>query len=669
MTKKSRRVLHNLPFRFEEKSVQLSQLFLSLAILVGLIFIAYSNTFDVPFYLDDLAWIVENSRIHLKELSLSGLFSSIILDDLIHSRPISQISLTLNYYYFNIEPAGWHAFNLAIHILSAIILFFLIHLTLTGQRFNIERRLSLVVALFTSLVWALHPIQTQTVTYVIQRMTSMSVMFYLAAFLAYVLGSRSNKKWQSILGYTLCLVLWLFSVGSKEISVTLPFALLLYEYFLGDGDNRSKRRIKSLGLISLAFLLVGTVVLIQIWPRFASDFDGVRNFTLGERLLTEPRVFFYYISQITLPLSSKLNLEHDFIISTSLTQPVTTLISMIFFFILLGLSLFLLKKRTLYVFALFWFIGHLLIESTILPVEIAFDHRLYLPSVGLIAVAVPACLLNFNKRLTWLLMLFFCFFLLIITYNRNELWRDPVALNRDIVLKSPEKTRAWVNLSHALRESGDHNGAIAAAKKAIEAKHTTLVEFKAAAYLALGRVLAPQKKFQEARTALNKSLELYDRNPKAWLTLGLLDIDEGKFDQAIRNLAVAAGVIPENYRVWGGLAAAAFYANRYDDAVIWARRSLELNPDDAVSLATLGNVSFARSHFGEAERFYSEAIAKGRITEEVLNMRVKCWVEMGDYKRARKELEMLLQLYPDIKTFRETLCEVNKVMGLPCLMQ
>lgn len=652
----------------EVKRLQLLWQIIALTTLSALIFIAYSNTFDVPFYLDDMPRIVENYHIQIKEFNFRSL-SGVLFGEGLHGRPVAQASILLNYKLGGLEPAGWHIFNLSVHICSSVLLFFIVYLTIDGLKLGVEQRKSLFISITAALIWALHPVQVQAVTYVVQRMTSMAAMFYLSAMLAYIVGTRTERQTYAVAAYITCFLLWLLAMGTKQNSVTLPFTLLMYEYLVGGREAGSKKRVYVLGLLSLFLAtLFAAVLMPRLWPDIAGDFE-LHRFTMGERLLTESRVFFFYLSLIFFPHPSRLNLDHDFILSKSFLDPLTTLLSLVLFFVLLIAGVILFKKRSLWGFANLWFIGHLLIESTILPLEIAFEHRLYLPSAGLIAVFVSAFLLRYDSRRIWISVCFVALLLLAATYSRNELWRDPIAFHKDMISKSPEKVRPWANFSNVLREAGDYEGAIYMAKRAIAAKHYEEIRIKALAYLSLGRVLAPLKRFEEARGALNESLYLYDKSPKTWHTLGLLDLDEGHYEEAIGNLTHAAKEMPGNYRVWGGLAAAAYGAKQFDNAIAWAQKSLELNPNDVTAMVTLGNTYFALSRFGEAGRYYSEAIDRGRMSEDVLNNRAKCWIRMGEYIRAREEIGRLLRTYHDNELYKETLCELNRAMEMPCASQ
>lgn len=231
----------------------------------------------------------------------------------------------------------------------------------------------------------------------------------------------------------------------------------------------------------MAILVAATAsiwVLATIVSTFAQGYAG-RHFTMGERLLTEPRVIMRYIYAIVLPRADSLSLEHDVKLSKSLLNPPTTLLSFVILCVLLVFSLAARRKYPVATFGLLWFFLTLVIESTIVPLELIFDHRMYLPSVGLIMAIVEAThwatskfsakyFRTERKKLAWASLAIACSVLSLITFTRNEDWRDIVTINLDAVRKAPNNPRAHANYSVALVRAGRHEEAIAEARKAIE---------------------------------------------------------------------------------------------------------------------------------------------------------------------------------------------------------
>jgi hypothetical protein len=244
--------------------------------------------------------------------------------------------------------------------------------------------LSYKVALFASLIFVSHPIQTQSVTYIVQRMACMAGMFYLLTFVFYVKGRLSKGKARffyfggGILSY-------LLGVFTKENVAILPFFIAIYEFYFFQNLDLSPKGKKIVGVLIGVLLFLGALGFL-IWGQRYIQVTIVgyqtRPFTMAERVLTQFRVVLYYLTLLIYPLPSRLNLDYDFSVSKSILDPATTLISMVIVLGLIGYSLWTAKKRPVLSFCILWYFGNLVIESSIFPLEMVFEHRLYLPSIG-----------------------------------------------------------------------------------------------------------------------------------------------------------------------------------------------------------------------------------------------------------------------------------------------
>ena len=231
-------------------------------------------------------------------------------------------------------------------------------------------------------------------------------------------------------------------------------------------------------VFSLVALVLLPFLIYKLSNGVLNGYD-YRHFTLIERLLTELRIVTSYIFLLLLPLPQFLNLEYDPVISTTLFSPITTLTSLLFLVVTIVGAWWVRKKFPLITFCVYWFFICLLIESTVIPLELRFDHRLYLPSAGFYLLLVLFCckvaslfLLDIkndrNSRIlliTFFLILFACLSLL--TYKRNMVWQDSITLHRDCALKSPLKARAHGNLAKALGGQGKYKEAIAECEKSL----------------------------------------------------------------------------------------------------------------------------------------------------------------------------------------------------------
>jgi hypothetical protein len=222
--------------------------------LLFLVFFIYSNTLHGPFIFDDGPNIEENPNVRLTQLTLGGIKRA-GLQSPMKGRPLSYISFGLNYYIDRYDVLGYHLVNILIHASAGIFLYLFLKTTLNlpslRSRYEPYGWLPFVAAL----IWLIHPLQTQSVTYIVQRMNSMAAMFYVLAFLLYVRARLAEERWQRWSLFAGCALASILSLGSKEISATLPFFIFLYEwYFFQDLSWSWLRRRLFLFVVLFTFL-------------------------------------------------------------------------------------------------------------------------------------------------------------------------------------------------------------------------------------------------------------------------------------------------------------------------------------------------------------------------------------------------------------------------------
>jgi len=362
---------------------------IAFALLLFLILPIYSNTFSASWHLDDDPNIVNNSQLHIENLMPETLWKTFFAKPgpvEKFYRPLPCLTFALNWYYGGDNVTGYHAVNIAIHILTAIFLYLSI-LNLFKSP-NLEEKVKgkeHFIALLSAALWAVNPIQTQAVTYIVQRMAIMAAMFYILGINFYIKGRLADVRSKQILFYTGCLFSFLLALGSKENAILLPLSLILVEiiFFQKSGSLGEKKKIIWAALASTIFILFlfgGLLFLMKKDPlNYLNQLSEIRPFSFSERLITEPRIVLNYLSQIFYPAPNRLSIEHDVLLSTSLLKPWTTLPAILIVLCLIGLGLSQIRKRPLIAFGiLFFFLNHI-VESTILPLELVFEHRNYLP--------------------------------------------------------------------------------------------------------------------------------------------------------------------------------------------------------------------------------------------------------------------------------------------------
>jgi len=358
---------------------------IAIGLIVGVAFVAYSNTFHVPFHFDDRPNITDNPNIQIKVFSwerIERLIKNTYKESI---RVFSYFTLALNYYFGGFNVFGYHLVNFFVHVASGVFLYWFLLLTFNLPSLREKYGpISYKVALFSSLIFISHPIQTQSVTYIVQRMASMAGMFYLLSMVLYIKGRLSTGR-PRVFYFAGTALSYLLGVFSKENVAILPLFIALYEfYFLQKFDLSPKGKKILLGLVAGLFILgaFGFIIWGKRYINVIIEGYQYRTFTMSERVLTQFRVVLYYITLLIYPHPSRLNLDYDFPISRTIFDPPTTLISILIIAGLIGYSIWTAKKRPVLSFCILWYFGNLVIESSIFPLEMVYEHRLYLPVVG-----------------------------------------------------------------------------------------------------------------------------------------------------------------------------------------------------------------------------------------------------------------------------------------------
>ena len=385
----------------------------AIGLIAGVALLAYSNTFHVPFHFDDRPNITQNPNVQIRVFTLGNLERLVKNTYKESIRVFSYFTLALNFYFGGFNVFGYHLVNFFIHIASGIFLYGFLFLTFNLPSLREKYgSISYKVALFSSLVFISHPIQTQSVTYIVQRMASMGGMFYLLSLVLYVKGRLTTGR-PRMLYFGGMALSYLVGVFSKENVAILPLFIALYEFYFFRKLDLSPKGKKVLLMLIGALLVIGACGFILWGERyirviiegFQYRAQESKPFTMSERVLTQFRIVLYYVTLLAYPHPSRLNLDYDFPISKTIIDPPTTLISMLVIAGLLGYSLWVAKKKPVLSFFILWYFGNLVIESSIFPLELVYEHRLYLPAVGpfvLFSLMVVRGVEKLKDRVPWL---------------------------------------------------------------------------------------------------------------------------------------------------------------------------------------------------------------------------------------------------------------------------
>jgi tetratricopeptide (TPR) repeat protein len=607
--------------------------------LVVLVLLIYSSGMNGPFIFDDMSNIEYNPHIRLTELSFDGLKKA-AFDSPAGSRPVANVSFAFNYLLHDKSTFGYHLVNVLIHAAAGIFLYFFICVTLSTPALRSNFQNTKWIAFISALIWLVHPLQTQSVTYLVQRMNSLAAMFYIMALFFYARGRLSQAVKKRCLWFGASVLSGLLAFGSKQTAASLPVFIFLYEwYFFQDLSwPWFKRR-----MLPLAGVLVLFGVLALVYLNFdpletiMRGYDK-RDFTPFQRVLTQLRVVIFYISLLIFPHPSRLNLDRDFDVSLSIIDPITTLVCMAAVAALLLSAWRLAPRQRLLSFCILWFLGNLVIESSIIGLEIIFDHRTYLPSM---MVCLPAvAFLHPHLRPKWLgigvlaaVVSVFSFW----THERNAVFRDQITIWADCAAKSPDKSRPHNNLGIFLKKKGKVKEAIAHFKTAVEidpeyasahinlgASYVRLRQHEKAlahfseairlghnipeAHYSMGNVMALQGRSDEAREHYEKALEANSDYADAHLKLADILDRKGQTQEAVAHYREALRLNPDSHRAHNNLGATLAAQGHLEQAIDHFTRALQISPNDAEAHFNMGTARANQGRYQEAAACFSKAL-------------------------------------------------------------
>lgn len=397
-------------------------------LLIGVVY--YPGLFG-DYVFDDSANILENKKLAINSLNWQMINSAALSGDAGPlGRPLSMLSFALNYYFSGFEPFYFKLTNLLIHILNTVLVF------LISRQIFISIRLSSSSwsALAVALLWGLHPLNLTSVLYIVQRMVSLSTLFGFLALYAYgrlrMLPSPTNKL-GLIVRLSVVTLLIVASALSKESGLLFIPLIILLEFFVFRGRYQDQ----DLGccgfkLIHILYFMttVATLLVLTQLPKYMSPAAFLhRDFNLAERILTETRIIFFYLKLFIFPRITELSLYHDdFLISHSLTAPISTLYAILGLLGISGLCLALVKKAPMLLFAWCWFlIGHAM-ESTFISLELVHEHRNYFATIGLLLLSPLLYQQASKKTKPMLLLLFIVYtaYLGLSTWQRAHIWNN-----------------------------------------------------------------------------------------------------------------------------------------------------------------------------------------------------------------------------------------------------
>ncbi len=612
-------------------------------VLVGAF--AYHNSFTGPFVFDDPSSITANPTIRTL-WPLSEPLTPPNAAITVQGRPVLNLSLALNYAIGGESVGGYHALNLAIHLAAALTLFGLLRRTLQRPVVSPSvRKQAGTLALIVAMLWVAHPLQTQAVTYVIQRGESLMALFYLQTLYCFVRGSTSPTpaRW-----FGLSLLSCFFGMGTKEVMVTAPLIVLLYDRAFVAGTLRDAWRAHRAYYVGLAssWLLLGWLV-----AGAGGNRGGAAGFDVGvgwwDYAVTQVVAIDHYLRLSVWP--TPLIFEYGTFWVDDLAD---VLLPAIVVGALALATLLAARQKPAIGFAGLFFFAVLSVTS-IVPgtTQMIVEHRMYLPLAAVLTVLVLGLHRIRPTAARWFGPLA-AVALVLLTMARNDDYRSEPRLWRDTLAKRPRNALAREMHAQALERAGNIAGAF------VERRHALhLFPRFAVAQCNLADALVRAGRVEEAVPYYQAAIKEKPAYAYAHNGLGTALARTGRLPEAIEHLTRAITLVPEFAEAKHNLSAlhnnlgnALAAAGRLPEAERALREALRLVPDHANTRYNLGNVLLRLARPGDARAEFAAAVEREPSFLEARGNLGAVLLELGQAAEALREFETLIRLAPTLAT-------------------
>jgi protein O-mannosyl-transferase len=555
-----------------------------IALMACLGAIIYSNSFACSFHFDDVNNIVENEKLR----NLSDFRSTMHFS---YSRLIGYFTFALNYHFGGLNVWGYHLVNLVIHIMNAGLVGWLARLIFSSPALakNSISANSRILALSTALLFVSHPLATQSVTYIVQRLASLAAFFYLLSLVLY--GTARLKKTGATFSYALyagAIVSGILAMLTKENAYTLPFAVLLFEFFF-ISEKKIKINFKDYRVILILIGMLGFIAFLlskysfEIFKPILPEQGITYTLTPANYLMTQFSVILKYIQLLIVPVNQMV--EYDFPIADHFFD-IRTFGSFIVLVALLVTAVLCFKKNRIISFGIIWFFLTLSVESSFIPIrDVIFEHRTYLPSVGFFLVLV-AIIYNvlWKKHKAWALGILGCIVLVnsILTYQRNKVWENDFTLLNDNIEKAPgiarplyNRGQKWLNLNEYDKAIADNSGAIK-----INPGYYKAYVNRATAYAHL-------KQWDKAIADNTKAIAINATLRDAYYNRGAVFGNVGELDKAIDDFTSAIRINPKDKEAYDVRGITYGNLGQWDKAIADFSKAIEIDPEDKLARSRL----------------------------------------------------------------------------------
>ncbi len=667
--------------RASDRSIPIAALLL---VLAGLL--AYSNSFNTPLLLDDAGTVVNNPSIR-QLWPLSSVLSP-PSDVGLGGRPAANLSFALNYAWGGTEVTGYHVVNLGIHLAAALTLFGVVRRTLllTTTPPVVAAPQAAPLAFAIALLWVLHPLHTESVTYISQRTESLMGLLYLLTLYTFIRGATAPQE-RKTAWFAGAVVSCTLGMATKEVMVTAPVVILLFDrIFLAGTFRAAWRERRSVHLALAASWLLLLFLLADVHERGI----GFSSISWWEYALTSSRSIVHYLTLALWP--SPLVFDYGTTVLRGLTEAWTYVLTLVTVVAGTAVALWRWPRAG---FALAWVLMLLSPTSSVVPItgQPMAEHRMYLPLIGIVALLATLLTRRFAGR-TALILPFAAAAAGYATFDRNRDYASGLTLWSDTIEKAPANGRAHASLGATLLEQGQLAPAIVALERAVALSpeipeaHNNLAmalvdvgrtsqavaHFTAALQLRpgvagthynFGNTLLQLGRASEAIAQQQQALILQPNFAEADCALGNALAATGRLDEAIASYQRGVRLKPELIAGQFGLANVLARSGRVAEALPHYETTVRAVPQSFDAQFNLGNAYLALGRSADAIPPYQAAIRLKPDFAPARNNAGNALALAGHLAEAIVQYEAALTLQPDLATARTNLEALRQAQSRP----
>ncbi|MBU4269361.1 tetratricopeptide repeat protein [Candidatus Dependentiae bacterium] len=681
--------------------ISLTQKIFTPIILSIITFLFYLSTLKFPFIYDDMPTIIENFHI-IKGNFLHGIFFA-------YSRWISRFLHSVIYKFYGENPTAFRIFNLTLHITIGIIIFFiLIKLLSNLNQDSFLKKNCYLISTFSSLLFLLHPAQTQTVTYITQMSLEGLVLFFVVlTAILFIYAAYQKNKYLKYFLYFLAIISAIFSAGTKEIVITLPFLILLIDIsFIAQGNLKNlKHRIPVHALIFIS--VFGTLYQLGFKPvQFSTQIikNPISNnrgnilteshgqkIESGNYFISQFKVLLHYMRIYVIP--KPLAFDYGYVLTKNIYQPdfIYPFIAIVLI-ILLALIAFIKNQANFFSFGIAWFFIGVLPRASFIPsTELVCDYKTYISSFGIIfllavilfyllekAASYIKNFVIFEKHIVHYTLLFF---LIIISgfssKFQNKIWQNELSYWQHAVKNAPNKANLWNNYGVALSDAKRIDEAIEVYKKACVidpnyaepiinlafhyqaknqydlameqyAKAINMSEFHPEMYLNLGSLHLIKKNYKEAEICFDLALKHRPYYSRAHFNKGFMYEQQNMLELAFDSYEKALIGNYQTLQFYYQHAKMALKLNKLDEAIKSFETIKAQDSNFLDTLTQLANIYYLKRDYKNATNNFELIYKKDTNNLVAAYNLAQALINLRDFKTA---LPLFKQCEHDVQTF------------------